>query len=282
LPALIGRIGTEVKDSAVRLAVFSDVHGNLGALEAVLSGIKSEVGVERVIFAGDLCLVGPRPAECVDLLKGSVDGWIAGNTDRYVLFPGKLKKELSARHRKHARYLLELARWTAGALGQDRLELLEDSLRRFSITIEPSTSSDDALEIVHANPWDDLQVLYPSESRQLKLFGQIRQTDADLAHLLGESVFSNHAFGHIHVSGSRHVEGHNLFNISSVSMPGDGEERARYSLLSWSGQSGWSQEIRYVRYDPEAEAEAYRDRKPPGWQEAAEMYATEGKMAQKL
>ena len=44
----------------MRIAVFSDVHGNLSALEAVLEDIKSQ-SVDEIVFAGDLCMVGPRP-----------------------------------------------------------------------------------------------------------------------------------------------------------------------------------------------------------------------------
>ena len=52
----------------MRLAVFSDVHGNLSALEALLTYIATEA-LYKIVFAGDLCLFGPRPADCVDVIR---------------------------------------------------------------------------------------------------------------------------------------------------------------------------------------------------------------------
>ncbi|MBW7959232.1 MAG: metallophosphoesterase, partial [Candidatus Promineofilum sp.] len=51
----------------MRIAIFSDVHGNLSGLEAVLADIDRR-GADLVIFAGDLCLAGPRPADTLRLV----------------------------------------------------------------------------------------------------------------------------------------------------------------------------------------------------------------------
>ena len=48
----------------MRVALFSDVHGNLTGLEAVLADI-DEHAPDLVVFAGDLCLMGPRPGDCL-------------------------------------------------------------------------------------------------------------------------------------------------------------------------------------------------------------------------
>jgi predicted phosphodiesterase len=68
----------------MRIAVFSDVHGNLTALEAVLADIDRQA-VDATVFAGDLCLVGPRPAECLRLAREQGITSIYGNTDDWVL-----------------------------------------------------------------------------------------------------------------------------------------------------------------------------------------------------
>lgn len=67
------------------VAVISDVHGNLPALQAVLADIAAE-GFESIVSAGDLAS-GPMPAECIELLASShidVD-YVMGNTDRGVI-----------------------------------------------------------------------------------------------------------------------------------------------------------------------------------------------------
>ncbi|MHC4827893.1 MAG: metallophosphoesterase family protein, partial [Planctomycetota bacterium] len=49
-----------------RYAVISDIHGNLHALEAVLSRIET-MGINELICLGDIVGYGPFPARCVDL-----------------------------------------------------------------------------------------------------------------------------------------------------------------------------------------------------------------------
>src|SRR5215470_4767909 len=69
----------------MRLAILSDIHGNLLALEAVLQDLEEAGGADKLWILGDLVAYGPRPAECLarirDLKEAKV---IAGNTDRYV------------------------------------------------------------------------------------------------------------------------------------------------------------------------------------------------------
>src|SRR5258708_17029716 len=64
----------------MRIAIVSDVHGNLLALEAVLAALAG-VRPDMVVHGGDLALAGPRPAEVVDRLREL--GWpgVLGNTD---------------------------------------------------------------------------------------------------------------------------------------------------------------------------------------------------------
>ena len=66
-----------------RLAVLSDIHGNVAALEAALADVKKHKP-DRILVAGDLVFYGPRPSETVDRLRAlEADGAaiIAGNTD---------------------------------------------------------------------------------------------------------------------------------------------------------------------------------------------------------
>ena len=53
----------------MRLAILSDIHGNLLALEAVLADLAAQGGADAVVVAGDLCLDGPRPREVLERLQ---------------------------------------------------------------------------------------------------------------------------------------------------------------------------------------------------------------------
>ena len=67
----------------MHIAVISDVHGNIAALDAVVSDAGD---VDAYWFLGDLVAHGPRPAECVRRVR-ALPGVVAvrGNTDRYTL-----------------------------------------------------------------------------------------------------------------------------------------------------------------------------------------------------
>src|SRR5207237_6587924 len=68
-------------DGRVKIAIVSDVHGNLVALEAVLEDLE-QAKPDLVVHGGDLAWRGPRPVECVDRIREL--GWpgVIGNMDR--------------------------------------------------------------------------------------------------------------------------------------------------------------------------------------------------------
>lgn len=52
----------------MRVAVLSDIHGNLTALEAVVADLKT-IGADLVVHGGDLVANGARPAQVVDIIR---------------------------------------------------------------------------------------------------------------------------------------------------------------------------------------------------------------------
>ncbi|HEX7994129.1 MAG TPA: metallophosphoesterase, partial [Streptosporangiaceae bacterium] len=66
----------------MRVAVLSDIHGVLPALEAVL-GESDVAAADLVVLTGDLA-AGPQPAETIDALRDLGDRavWVRGNADR--------------------------------------------------------------------------------------------------------------------------------------------------------------------------------------------------------
>jgi protein phosphatase len=66
-----------------RIAVISDIHGNMPALEAVLEDIENR-NIERIFCLGDLAGKGPSSAEVVDKIKEYCEVVIKGNWDYYM------------------------------------------------------------------------------------------------------------------------------------------------------------------------------------------------------
>ena len=251
----------------MRLAVFSDVHGNLTALEAIVADIVAEA-VDKIVFAGDLCLFGPRPAECVNLIRTLDCFSLYGNTEDWLL----------GRQTPPAHFV-DLAKWTAEQLDEDQRNWLDNL--PFAHTVTPAERGADSMRIVHANPLDVNQIIFPSEEEQITRYGRVRQPDEALDDLLAGCESNTLAFGHLHVPNVR-MWGHiKLVNISSASMPGDGDPRAKYGLFTWDGQE-WAFDRRYVPFDIAPELAAFKANQPPGWQNFVATIESEGAFPQKV
>ena len=260
----------------MKFAVFSDVHGNLSALRAVLNSIQHQPDLDEIIFAGDLCVFGPRPQACVQLILEQDILTIAGNTDDWIFRPPPLTDDLRGEQRIQREFLRSVCQWTRSQLTPKALNWIDELCRSFELRFSPTTSKNDDLLIVHANPIDLIQLIFPAKSDQKNLYGRIRQSDAELAPLLNEVEAGAIAFGHLHIPGIRRWKDLILLNISSVSLPGDGDARAKYALISWTEGLGWSEEHVYVPYDISPEIEACRIQRPPGWETQVEQLVSVG------
>lgn len=264
----------------MRIAIFSDVHGNLTALEAVLQEIDGQEGLDEIIFAGDLCLAGPRPKECLDLVRGRDEeiSCIYGNTDQWIDGPPLLSDDIEEEERQRRQQIHDLASWTREQLpASDRAWLRELPFQR---RISPTVNPHGDLLVVHANPKDVDRLIFPPEQRQEELYDRVRQTDDDLYPLLEGLAAGVVAFGHLHIPFVRQWNHLKLVNVSSVSMPGDGDSRAKYALLQW--EDGWQIEHHYVAYDAQAESKAFRRQKPPNWEKSAQSLEAENMVPQKV
>lgn len=248
----------------MRLAIFSDVHGNLTALEAVLADIEAQAP-DVTIFAGDLCVFGARPAECVARVRATEAISVYGNTDEWIYNLPLLSDDIAEEARRRTQMIHDAASWTQAQLSEADLAWLRTLPfhRRISPTINPR---DDVL-VVHANPIDVNQPIYPDEAAQKERLGEVKysQRDEELRPLLHELIAGVLAFGHIHFPNVRQWRDLTLANISAVSLPMDRDERAKYGLLTWEN-GRWRIEHRRVAYDVAAEQEALAAARPPEWE----------------
>ncbi len=214
----------------MRIALLSDVHGNLVALDAVLDDMAGHGPFDQVIVAGDLVWSGPWPAEVVDRVRAVATAVIQGNTDAFFLRradeppPGKDEERFAAQ-----------ITWMCDQLGPERVAYLAGL--PFAQRISPAPGHD--LLVVHANPGDLERPITP------------RMPEADLAALLlerGEPDWVALAFGHVHVPFVRLWRDRLLVDVASVGLPMDGDPRAAYAILTWD-RHGWRAEHRRVFYD---------------------------------
>ena len=67
-----------------KIAIFSDIHGNLQALKSIIEDIDKE-NFDEVICLGDIVGVGPNPKECLDLIMDSKIKMVKGNHEIYQI-----------------------------------------------------------------------------------------------------------------------------------------------------------------------------------------------------
>ena len=146
-----------------RVAVLSDIHGNVGALRAVLADLDS-LGVDRIVVAGDVVGFGPNPAEVVDLLAARSALMVRGNHEKdYVSVYGTAEMPDSWWTAPRTKSLL----WTMERLGPER--------RAFLAALPDRLLLDDATLVVHGSPRhvrDKILASTPDEELEAMLDGE--------------------------------------------------------------------------------------------------------------
>lgn len=212
----------------MRVAVLSDIHGNLMALEAVMADLR-ETSPDLVLQAGDVADGCSSPAEVVDLIRAS--GWegVLGNTDEMLTRPESLHEfaERSPSMKNLLGAIEEIAAATREALGDERLAWLAAQPRRLE---------HDTMAIVHATI-DSLWRAPASGADDAELATAYRP--------LGKPIV---VYGHIHTPFVRSLAGMTVVNTGSVGLPYDGDPRASYVLFDGSVPT-----IRRVEYPVETE-----------------------------
>jgi predicted phosphodiesterase len=212
----------------MRVALLSDIHGNLVALDAVLADMQQHGPFDYTVVAGDLVWNGPWPAEVVDRLTDLNCPVVQGNTDRLFLRAPDDPPE----GKEPASFAAE-SQWMRGRLGPRRVDYL--SSLPFSYRIEAPNGYD--LLVVHATPssidyYISPQMGYPELDAALG-----PDDDCDWGAL---------AFGHLHVPFVAEWRGRLLADVASTGLPRDGDQRAVYAVLSWANGAWQAQHYRVL------------------------------------
>ncbi len=216
----------------MRVAVISDIHANLHALDAVLAAIDAEAP-DALWCLGDLVGYGARPNECCAIVRERADVCLVGNHDLVAL--GKLGIEDFNLEAAFA------ARWTQGALSDESRNYLE--------SLAPTAELDNA-QLFHASARDPIWEYVLSDEAAL---ATLLLTTAPVV-LVGHShvalsmnlVDGTSVSGGLAPGGSEYeLDSRRLLNPGSVGQPRDGDPRAAWLLLDFDA---WSASFRRVAY----------------------------------
>jgi putative phosphoesterase len=242
---------------STRIAVLSDVHGNVGALEAVRKAVKTEKP-DVVLVAGDLVMNGPEPGAAIDGIREMErDGAIVvqGNTDVAVAdgdfaaaFPSLLEAGVSEAIRS-------AADWAHDALDDEQLAWLRRLPAERRIRI-----GDDLVLVTHASPGSQTQG-FDKDLDPSTVLERISRTDARLI-----------CCGHTHIPNVQEFGWKVVINDGSAGYAFDGDPTASWALVTigedGDGEDGdgssVTAEIRRTEYDVLATANAISARGLPG------------------
>ncbi len=213
----------------MRIAIISDIHGNLTALDAVLADLRQQKP-DVIYHGGDLAFGGCNPAEVIDCIVRQ--GWkgVLGNTDE-MLWETSARAALEASAPKLKplfKVLFDLSGpATKQMIGPSRLEWLRQL---------PMELRHENLALMHASPGNLWRA--PMDT------ADDAELETSYAPLNAEIV----VYCHIHRPFIRKVGGMTVCNTGSVGSPYDGDPRASYLLI----QDG-KPTICRVAYDVEKE-----------------------------
>ncbi len=125
----------------MRVALISDLHGNLTALEAVLDDLARE-RPDRVLCLGDVAATGPRPRETVERLREVGCPVVMGNADAVLLGP------IPDSENEGMRRILEIDRWCSEQLSTEHLDFISG----FQPTLNASLDLENDLLCFHGSP----------------------------------------------------------------------------------------------------------------------------------
>lgn len=228
----------------MRIALLSDVHGNLPAFEAVLGDVEDQA-VEETWCLGDLVGYGAQPDDCVALARDRCDLCLAGNHDLVVTGEIPISDFSSS--------AAVAARWTQETISQDTLRFLQ-SLAHSDPTREPA--------LYHASPRDPVweYVLSTWQADECMDFMDARVGAVGHSHVAlwfrrddeGKMTGDTADSGlELDLSSGRW-----LINPGGVGQPRDGDPRAAWLLLD---TSTWTAEWRREEYPIDEAARAIED-----------------------
>lgn len=224
----------------MRVALFSDVHGNGVAFDAFLADLDGQ-RVDLVVCLGDHAQGGPQPAECLERLRDLGCPAVMGNSDHFLLTLDPGEEPVTEAQ-------LETVRWSQAQLSDEQLDLH----RSFQPTVELDLGGGSSLLAFHGTPRSRDEVIGPwmEEAAFRKPFEDVEAT------LL--------AGGHTHQQWARRL-GHRYYvNPGSVGLAYDHHQPeetfrtdpcAEYAVLTVDG-SGVGFEFRRVPFDAGAVIEA--------------------------
>ena len=183
----------------MRIAVISDIHGNLVSLDTVLRVLDSEE-IDSIVCLGDIAATGPQPRQAVERFRSRKIPVVMGNADAWLINPSPVTEGDA-----NARQIVELNLWCRKQLTPTELEYISS----FPPTREVTLGYDEKVFCCHGSPQSNMdRILATTEI-------------PDLQRMLSGVTAEIVACGHTHIQMLRRYLNQVIINPGSVGMPYD-------------------------------------------------------------
>lgn len=198
----------------LKIAVLSDIHGNELALDYVIEDMR-RLNISKCIILGDIVIKGPMPLEVITKLeKLEILGWVKGNTDMWFEELDEEWTPSSSKDQELYRYF----KYAKDNLNPDRISFINGFPLKHVIELDKTK-----ILCVHGSPKSVTQQMGASIPEE-----EIRQAIIDV----NEDII---LCGHTHCPFIGEVDGKKIFNVGGVGISFDGDNRASYGILDFSG-----------------------------------------------
>ena len=224
----------------MRVAVLSDIHANVQALEAVMADVVSQE-CEHVFCLGDLALAGPQPVEVMDYVMAQ-ETWtvIQGNTDKMIANFGPEVME----------FLQTTAPIMANAMESD-LMLLNDNHKAYLSNLPPMHSIDAegcSVLLVHGSPRANNEDILPGMPLE------------EVEEIISGTAEKLILCGHTHIPcGYQTNTGQTVVNVGSIGRPMTALPKACYAVIDFNDGS-FEVRHRFIDYDNKTAAKLMGER----------------------
>lgn len=182
----------------MRIAIISDIHGNLEALKSTLEDIKKK-NVDKIFCLGDIIAKGVHPTECIKLIRENCDIVIRGNTDEYFSKEHTNIEDLDETEQKRIK-------WNKSLISNEDREYLLNLPFSYEFYLSGSL-----VRLFHATPTIiDKRVLnYDSFTEKYNMFLPSEKT-------MSNSIADVVIYGHLHHAFLDKIYNKTIINIGSV------------------------------------------------------------------
>lgn len=180
-----------------RIAIISDIHGNLEALKTVLQDIKSR-DIEKIYCLGDIVAKGCNSEECVKLIRENCEVVLRGNCDRNMSHVRDLSDETELERTR--------IRWNQSRLTKETMNYLQNLPFCHEFYMSGSL-----IRMFHASPVKDNEVVINRDTCS-KLYEMFLPSDKTETKNIADIVI----FGHLHHGFLEKIYNKTLINVGSV------------------------------------------------------------------